>query len=377
MPKKTSKPEPTAATKRVAPPFDRTLGTPKARQAQHRLLCLKLLARFKYVRSLDVAAALAPQSSFKGALSTANRTLKRLLADKLVTRYLSDSRRTYYALGAKGARLLRDLATEGGDGTAQASSSRASEKTNPEHALWSAFAVVTSEARGLTALTERELQSRFLKPNAKNPRRPHKSFPLYYATESGGRKGLMPDAIAYSEREADGLIWFEIDRSNRGAGRLADLVGLIKQVGNPVDMGDGTSRILRRVVLLCKTRSSLVDDRTHLTGKANGAWRIRIGTGEPGLRALDDARQCFEVLWNVDEVVRHEQRQLSPNPEDIMTTPISQTMTIKTGQVHLQLLPTHLPSYSFRDGPAVGWFDDGSLPYVDPTACWPEPAPMT
>ncbi len=374
MPKKPSKPESPVTTKRVAPPFDRTLGTPKARQAQHRLACLKMLARFKYVRSLDVAAALAPQSSFKGALSTANRTLKRLLADKLVTRYLSDSRRTYYALGAKGARLLRDLATEGGDGTAQASSSRASEKTNPEHALWSVFAVVTSEARGLTALTERELQSRFLKPNAKNPRRPHKSFPLYYTAESGIRKGLMPDAVAFSEHD-DGLTWFEVDRSNRGSGRLADLVGLVKQMGGKVDMGDGSTRILRRVVLLCKTRTSLGDDRTHLTGKHGGAWRIRIGSNAPALTPVDDKRLCFELRRDIEMEVDRVEPPVDPS--DPVLKPRTQLMAAVTGQVHLQLLPTHLPSYSYTDGPATGWFDDGSLPYVDPTACWPEPAPVT
>lgn len=374
MPKKTSKPQPPATTKRVAPPFDRSLGTPKARQAQHRLVCLKLLARFKYVRSLDVAAALAPQSSFKGALSTANRTLKRLLADKLVTRYLSDSRRTYYALGAKGARLLRDMATEGGDGTAQASSSRASEKTNPEHALWSVFAVVTSEARGLTALTEREFQARFLKPNTKNPRRPHKSFPLYYTTDSESRKGLMPDAVAFSEHD-DGLTWYEVDRSNRGSGRLADLVGLVRQMGSEVDMGDGSKRVLRRVVLLCKTRTSLGDDRTHLTGKHGGAWRIRLGNNAPALTAVDDQRMCFEVRKDIETVVDHIEQPVDPNQSTLK--PRTQLMAEVVGQVHLQLLPTHLPSYSYADGPATGWYDGGGLPYIDPTACWPEPSPTT
>lgn len=373
--KKKTTPPIQPAPKRAPPVFDHSQGTPKARHTDNQLACLRVIARFKYVRAIDVAAAMAPQASFKAALSTAQRTLGRLLKDKLVTRYLSDSRRVYYALGAKGARLLRDRAYVGGDGTAQATSSRACEKSNPEHALWSTFAVVTSQARGLTAWTERELKPRYLKPNPTNKRTPTRTFPLYYTTDTGVRKGLMPDAVAFSEHD-DGLIWFEIDRSNRGGGRLTDLVGLVKQLGNAVDMGDGTSRVLRRVVVLCKTRSSLVDDRTHLTGQTGGKWRIRIGTNEPALTALDDQRLCFEVRKDVEVAVGHETKQVSPNPEDDVTRPITQTLANAVGQVHLQLLPTHLSSHSYRDGPAQGWFDDGSLPFADPTACWSEPMPM-
>lgn len=332
--------------------FNHAVGHPTAVAAANRLNALKVLARFKQARALDIAAALFPDRGYKAALSATQRTLRRLRTDKHVTRYSSDSRRVFYALTAKGARLLRDAASDGsGDGAAQASASRACEKTNPEHALWSAFATIASEARGLRAWTETELKPRFLR-KARGLRLPTRTFPCVY--QSGKtKKGLMPDALAVSDISVDfGAVWFEIDRSARGSVRLEDLRQLVMGLGNTISIGSGESRTLRKVVVLCKTRNILRRNRTHLIGRPSG--------GNLRLRLASDPERPSLV-----------EREGEPGIFDFYRDDIYQPQVV--GQLHLQLLPTHLPSYGYSDGPPHGWFNDGSLPYQEPDAAWPEP----
>lgn len=331
--------------------FDHEIGHPAAVSKANRLNVLKVLARFKQARALDIAAALFPDRGYMAALSATQRTLQRLRADKHVTRYSSDSRRVFYALTAKGARLLRDAASDGsGDGAAQASASRACEKTNPEHALWSAFATIASEARGLRAWTETELKPRFLR-KARGSRLPTRTFPCVY--ESGNtKKGLMPDALAVSDNSVDfGAVWFEIDRSARGSARLDDLKALVQCIGKDVSIGGGESRTLRKVVVLCKTASILRRNRSHLTGSNNDGLRLRLAHDKKSPSLVE--------------------REGEPGIFDYYLDGTYQPKVV--GQLHLQMLPTHLPSYGYADGPPHGWFDDGSLPYREPDAAWPEP----
>jgi DNA-binding MarR family transcriptional regulator len=346
----TAQPQPTSVRHRVS--FDHTIGHPEAVATANRLNALKVLARFKQARALDIAAALFPDRGFKAALSATQRTLQRLRADKHVTRYLSDSRRVFYALTTKGARVLRDAASDGGgDGSAQATAHRACEKTNPEHALWSAFATIACEARGLRAWTETELKPRFLK-KVRGSRLPKRTFPCVY--ESGKvKKGLMPDALAVSDNDpAFGAVWFEIDRSARGSARLEDLRRLVMGLGNVISIGNGEVRTLRKVVVLCKTPSILRRNRTYLTGRPSG--------GELRLR-LDYDSSAPSLVEREDE----------PGIFDFYSDGTYQPKVV--GQLHLQMLPVHLSSYSYADGPPQGWFDDGSLPYREPDAAWPEP----
>jgi DNA-binding MarR family transcriptional regulator len=330
--------------------FDHGISHPMAAAMANRLNTLKVIARFRQARALDIAAALFPDRGFKAALSATQRTLQRLRADGHVTRYSSDSRRIYYALTAKGARVLRDAASEGsGDGSAQATAHRACEKTNPEHALWSAFATIACEARGLRAWTETELIPRYLKKCDGSSTR---TFPCVYVSGKAN-KGLMPDALAISDNDtAFGAVWFEIDRSARGSVRLEDLRQLVMGLGNAISIGGGEARTLRKVVILCKTRSILRRNRTHLTG--------RPSSGKLRLRLARDSEQPALV-----------EREGEPDIFDFYRDDSLQPQVV--GQLHLQLLPTHLPSYSYTDGPPQGWFDDGSLPYREPDAAWPEP----
>lgn len=341
---------PTSVRHRVS--FDHTIRHPEAVAAANRLNALKVLARFKQARALDIAAALFPDRGFKAALSATQRTLQRLRADKHVTRYLSDSRRVFYALTTKGARMLRDAASEGGgDGAAQPTAHRACEKTNPEHALWSAFAVIACEARGLRAWTEAELKPRFLK-KVRGSRSPKRTFPCVY--KSGKlEKGLMPDALAVSDNDPTfGAVWFEIDRSARGSARLEDLRRLVMGLGNLISIGDGEGRTLHKVVVLCKTPSILRRNRTYLTGRPSG--------GELRLRLDCDSSAPSLV-----------ERKNEPGIFDFYRDGTYQPKVV--GQLHLQMLPIHLSSYGYADGPPQGWFDDGSLPYREPDAAWPEP----
>lgn len=333
--------------------FDYSIGHPVAVATANRLNALRVLARFQQARALDIAAALFPDRGFKAALSATQRTLQRLRRDGHVTRYSSDSRRVFYALTTKGARVLRDAASDGGgDGTAQATAHRACEKTNPEHALWSAFAAIACEARGLRAWTETELKPRFLK-RVRGSRLPKRIFPCVY--KSGKlEKGLMPDALAVSDNDPTfGAAWFEIDRSARGSARLDDLKALVQCLGNKISIGDGEARTLRKVVVLCKTPSILRRNRSFLTGRPSG--------GELRLRLEWDS--------SVPSLI---ERENEPGIFDFYRDGTYQPKVV--GQLHLQMLPTHLSSYGYADGPPRGWFDDGSLPYQEPDAAWPEPA---
>ena len=339
-------------TSRPPPAFDHTAGTPREAQARIRLTVLRVANRFRQVRMLEVAAALAPEREYKAALSAAQRAVGRLVADKQLTRYRSLSGQTYYGLTKRGADFLRDRAKSDEDSDALASASRACEKTNPEHALWAAFTVLGCEARGMPAQTEVEFARRFAATQLKN-----RTFPLSYAADDGKRKGLMPDAISVVDQA--GVVWFEIDRSARGSARCRDLKGLVDQIGTLVNLGNGKRAVLRKVVVLCKTPGILRRDRTYLTGS------VRLKTGElaPRIRAGGDLASGISPRGS-DVFDIH---------KDVVVTVADGaklTRTVIVGQVHLQLLPTHLSSYTYKDGAAKGWFDDGSLPFIN-TEAWP------
>ena len=193
----------------------------------------------------------------------------------------------------------------------------------------------------MTAFTERELLPRFSAGRGGAPR-----HPLRYTMPDGRPKGLMPDVLAL-EPDGQSVVWFEIDRSARGAQRLDDLAGLVGRLGSSVDLGNGTRGVLRRVVVWCKTPGILRRNRTHLTGRMptrrGPVPRLRVGIAEePALR--DRGNDVYDMRKDLDVTL--------PNGW-------VQRQTLVVGQLHLQLLPTHLPGYSYRHGRARGWFDDG------------------
>ena len=339
-------------TKRTPPAFDHAAGTPREAQARIRLTVLRVANRFRQVRMLEVAAALAPERDYKAALSAAQRAVGRLVVDKKLTRYRSLSGQTYYGPTKRGADFLRERAKSEEDADALASASRACEKTNPEHALWAAFTVLGCEARGMPAQTEVEFARRFAATQLKS-----RTFPLSYTADDGKPKGLMPDAISVVDHA--GVVWVEIDRSARGSSRCRDLKGLVDQMGTAVNLGNGKQGPLRKVVVLCKTSGILRRDRTYLTGSV----RLKTGDLAPRIRAGGDIASGIHPRGD-DVFDIH---------KDVVVTVADGaklTRTVIVGQVHLQLLPTHLSSYTYKDGPAKGWFDDGSLPFRN-TDPWP------
>jgi hypothetical protein len=196
---------------------------PRTLQVQNRMRALRLVNRFRQLRAIDLAAGLFPEREFKAALSAAQRLTKGLVALKMLLRYRSLSGQTYYALGEAGARWLRQNGNES-DSDVKASASRACEKTNPEHDLWAAFVVLACEARGLRAQSEKELMPLLLAGKDLSRRR----HVLSVFDERGQVKGLMPDAIA---DDGKNVVWFEVDRSERGSGRLTDLISLCRSCG--------------------------------------------------------------------------------------------------------------------------------------------------
>lgn len=325
---------------------------PRALQLQNRVRALRLMNRFRQLRAIDLAAGLFPEREFKAALSAAQRLIKGLVAHRMLLRYRSLSGQTYYALGEAGARWLRQNG-DASDVDALASASRASDRTNPEHDLWSAFAVLACEHRGLRALTEKEfLPSLFVGRDLRK-----RSHALAVLDERGQEKGLVPDAIADDGRK--NVVWIEIDRSERGAGRLADLVALVGRCGADVYLGSdhplGTLP-LRHIVVLCKTERILRRHISHLTGRnaANGLPRVRTLGGEPALRHI--APGVFDVMRDVERKLPDGRIALDCKAE---------------GRVHFQLLPTWLPSFSYRPGSRHdGWFCDGYLPFKNLPDGW-------
>lgn len=211
---------------------------PRTAQRLNRLRALRLVNRFRQLRSIDLAAGLFPAREFKAALSAVQRLTKSLVELRMLLRYRSLSGQTYYGLGEVGARWLRQNGDEF-DGDAHASASRVCEKTNPEHALWSAFVTLCCEARGLWAMSEKELIPHLVQ----GPDFRQRQQMLSVSDERGEPKALMADTVAHDGRN---LVWAEIDRSERGSARLSDLVALVRSCGREVHLGSAhTTSTLR------------------------------------------------------------------------------------------------------------------------------------
>jgi hypothetical protein len=317
----------------------------------NRRKALQLVTRFRQLRTIDLAAGMFPQREFKAALSAVQRLTKSLVALKMLFRYRSLSGQTYYALGEAGARWLRQNGDEC-DLDARASASRVCEKTNPEHDLWSAFTVLGCEARGLRAMSEKELIPNLLDGKDFRQRR----HVLVVLDERGREKGLLPDAVA---DDGKSVVWVEIDRSERGSGRLADLVALVKSCGLEVFLGSehpAKSLRLKHVVIMCKTERIYRRHLAHLTGvvPSTGLPRLRNFGSEPALR---------RVASGVYDVMRDVERRFPDGRIGVQCELV--------GRVHFQLLPTWLSSFSYRPGARQdGWFLDGYLPFKNEPKGW-------
>jgi hypothetical protein len=244
-----------------------------------------------------------------------------------------------YGLSKPGADWLNDAGHE-----ASSSVRRVSDMTNPEHRLWAGFWTLACEARGLVAMTEQELlqylnrDTTFGQPLVQG----------YLTVETMRGKvarstQLRPDAIC---REVDGsTTWCEIDRSLRGADRLASLYALCNAMGRT--LRDGTS--LGRVVVFCKTeriRKRAAFVLAELASTNNAEMLIN---GRRHFRVVEDG--IYEV-WAAVETAASDGR--------------TELVDRMVGRVNVQLLPIWLPKVrvdSSNTHSVAGWFGENYLPY--------------
>jgi hypothetical protein len=309
-----------------------------------RLKTLAMLNRFRVMRTLDVAALCFPERPFKAALTAAQRAMRGMVKAGLIRRYKTERFQTIYGLTQKGAELLGDAGID-----AASSVRRTSDMTNPEHRLWLQFIVVASEARGLKAQTESEVMQAL---NAGRKRESPAVQGLLNVEVTRAQKTakriLRPDALAV---EVDGVTWYEIDRSKRGADRESSLAALAVAVGRRLQ--DGQS--LRRVVVLC--RSERIELRAlavlRAVGKANNSevlihQRKHLREVDPGI---------FEVWGALEDALPDGRVKLKDH---------------RLGHVIVQLLPTWLPRVRMdarNKFSTAGWFGENYLPYRRPKDC--------
>lgn len=305
---------------------------------QAQLEALKALERFRVIRTIDVAVTCYPERSYKAALTAAQRLVRGMVKKELIRRYRTDRFQTVYGLTKRGADWLDEHGVE-----ASSSVRRVSDMTNPEHRLWLQFLVLCAEARGLRAVTESELLAE-LNRDVSEVAKTRQGY-LEVVTHQGGarqKRLLRPDCVAF---ETDGVTWFEVDRSKRGAEREASLFALARAIGRAT--ADGHA--LRRVVVFCKTerieqRALAVLRRAaqELSGKVLIEGRQHLREIEPGL---------FEV-WTAEL--------------QSFTGGTVQLSDIRVGHVIVQRLPTWLPRVridSSNTHSTEGWLHDNYLPY--------------
>ena len=321
------------------------------------LRALLLANKFRVIRTIDIAAYCCPERPFKAALTAAQRAVRGLVNSQLLRRYRTDRFQTVYGLTQRGVDWLADRGHD-----AASSIRRVSDMTNPEHRLWSQFLVICSWTRNLDAFTEADLMQRLnenAKPGAKSATATTQGYITVDVHRPKGtvRKHLRPDAVAYDDRR-NGVAWFEVDRSKRGADRQADLAALIGAIGSKV--ADG--KVLRRVVVMCKT-ARIERDAVRIVENVAAACNAQVLIeGRRHIKRYDDG--VYEVLSAV------------PFKRSDGRTVLRDEIV---GHVIVQMLPVWLPKVRIDANnlwSLDGWFNDNFLPYKRPANIgrWAEPA---
>ena len=320
-------------------------------QERIRIEALMLAHRFRVIRTIDVAVACFGERPFKAALAAAQRAMRGMVTkDELLRRYRTDRFQTVYGLTARGVAWLAQHDLE-----ATASVRRVSDMANPEHRLWAQFLTLCCEARGLTAYTEQELM--VLLSEAGSKESPAQGLlRVMVQTSRGNRKlELRPDAVGL---EDDGLTWYEVDRSARGADRAASLKALVLAMGRKTRLGEP----LRRVVVL--TRTPRIENRVRATLDALARESQDFSLVEERRVLRPCGPGAYEVIRTHEEVMRDGRTRLIDTP---------------AGHVIVQPLPVWLPKFRLdgRDGHAQdGWLDENYLPHrrLASMAPWPLPS---
>ncbi|SAL04054.1 hypothetical protein AWB81_06571 [Caballeronia arationis] len=342
---------PNIADKRVKRTIDRGLVAvvpPNVLRHTIRLRALSLANRFRVIRTIDVAIACFPERPYKAALTAAQRAMRSMTKAKLLLRYRTDRFQHVYGLTEPGARWLDDHGVD-----AAASVRRVADMSNPEHSLWMHFITLACEVRGLTAHTESEALQ-YLNRD-REPGAPVKQGFITVAARNRKRI-LRPDVLSY---EADGVTWYEIDRSKRGADREASLAALTQRIGGKIATGE----VLRRVVVHAKNERIQKRALAILRAQEKASDRPHSLTDRT-FREIDEG--IFEV-WTEIEQRRPDGRIGIENR--------------CVGHVIVQLLPTWLPKVrldSKNKHPLTGCLSENYLPYRRPDALgtWPRPASL-
>lgn len=314
---------------------------PSALQERIWLRALSMLARFRVMRTLDVAVRCFPERGFKAALTAAQRAVRGLVKAKLIARYKTDRFQTIYGLTSRGAAWLDERGVD-----AASSVRRVSDMSNPEHRLWAQFLVLCCEARGLRAESEQEL---LISLNAGRSKEQGliQGLLALRSPDMPGRAptSLRPDLVATEPR---GCTWFEVDRSKRSAEREQSLRNLVLATGAKLLNGQALARVVvfakterieqRAMAVLAKLMSAHADQ--VLT---EGRRQVR-GTDTPGL---------YEVWAGV--------LQQGPDRRQAVVDRL-------VGYVSIQRLPTWLPKARV-DGTGrhsfAGWLGENYLPYIN------------
>lgn len=308
-------------------------------QSSARLRALRMLNRFRVMRTIDFAVHCYPERPFKAALTAAQRCVRGLVKEQLIRRYKSDRFQTIYGITARGAEWLKDHGHEG----AASSVRRVSDMTNPEHRLWLQLLVLAAEARGLKAETEQELMRRLNRHVAPGGKTVQGLLDTNVRLRAETLvRTLRPDALL---TEPDGATWAEVDRSKRGAEREASLRALCLSVGT--QLRDG--QILKRVVVFCRNE--------RIQGRALALLR-GFAHSEKGKVLVDGRRTFKEVAPGTFAVLAAKKGKLLDGRQN--------DTTVLAGHVVIQLLPTWLPKARITAGEALrcdGWMHDDYLPY--------------
>lgn len=312
-----------------------------------RIRALLLAHRFRVIRTIDVAVACFAERPFKAALTAAQRAMRGMVKDDLLRRYRTDRFQTVYGLTGSGVNWLEEQ-----DIDAVASVRRVADMSNPEHRLWAQFLTLCCEMRGLKAYTEQELLLLLADKD-----RPAQGLLSVSVPMSRGDKRLelRPDAVAV---ELDGVTWFEVDRSPRGADRAASLRTLILAMGRNTRLGAP----LRRVIVL--TRTPRIQNRVLATLDALVRDSKDFSLVEGRRVLVPCGPDAYEVMCTQEEVL--------PDGRTRLVDSVA-------GHVIVQPLPVWLPKVRMdgRGGHAVdGWFDENYLPYrrLASMPAWPAPS---
>jgi len=296
------------------------------------LEALALIDRIRFIRTLDLAFHLYPDRTLTAALAAASNLVKRMVRTHLVTAHTTRvGGMRIYGIAQRGVNLLRDYTNH------EAKAHRSlKEVKHPEHRLWANLIVIAAQARGLAAMTEREVlqYERRLGEVVRNESGveciiPKKLLTIVNHRGPGERKGLTPDALLQHGNER---IWIEIDTSKRSSERVADLLELVGSIG--IKMSDGTR--LSRVVIFTKERRFW----THICGVLQRNVEKKIVGARSWLKATflegNFDVWMFQAAWQNEAYQRVRDRCV--------------------GEVQVLMLPD-------VRGKFEGWYDEDWLPF--------------